>query len=80
MLEERENSGLLLLSETEEKSPPHLICTYIENPRKRRTVWELYENTRTKQRLYYNIIPFRRRKMFFCGQSDATSSLRIRTI
>ena len=48
-----------------------LICAYIENPRKRRTVWELYENTRTKEKLYYNIIPFGRRKMFFGGQSDA---------
>ncbi len=54
----------------QKKNTP-LICAYIENPRKRRTVWELYENTRTEQRLYYNIVPFGRRKMFFGGQSDA---------
>lgn len=54
----------------QKKNTP-MICAYIENPRKRQTVWELYENTRTKQRLYYNIIPFGRRKMLFGGQSDA---------
>lgn len=48
-----------------------LICAYIESGRKRAALWNLYENTRTKERLYYNIIPFGRRGMCLGDQSDA---------
>ena len=48
-----------------------LISLYIENARKRKAVWNLSENMRTKQRLYYNIIPFGTRSRLFDIQSDA---------
>lgn len=48
-----------------------LICAYITSSRKRSALWNLYENTRTRNRLYYNIIPFGDRKMYFGNRSDA---------
>lgn len=48
-----------------------LICTYIESSRKREALWNLYENTRSKERLYYGIIPFGSRELYFGDQSDA---------
>ena len=47
------------------------ICAYLESSSKRAALWNLYENTRTKERLYYNIVPFGRRGMCFGAQSDA---------
>ena len=48
-----------------------LICTYIESSRKRAAVWNLHENTRSKKILYYGIIPFGSREMYFGDSSDA---------
>lgn len=47
-----------------------LISVYIESSKKRTALWNLYENTRNKERVYYNIIPFGSRKMYFGDQSD----------
>lgn len=55
-------------------SQPH-ICAYLESSRKRAALWNLYENTRTKERLYYNIIPFGRRGMCFGDRSDAAFTM-----
>lgn len=49
-----------------------LISLYIENPGKSKAVWNLCEKMRTKQRLYYNIIPFGNRSGLFNKQSAAT--------
>lgn len=48
-----------------------LISMYIKSSRKRAALWNLYENTRTKERVYYHIIPFGSRKMYFGDQSDS---------
>ena len=48
-----------------------LICAYITSSRKRAALWNLYENTRTGERLYYSIIPFGNREIYFSDQSDA---------
>lgn len=48
-----------------------LICAHIRSRRKRDTLWNLYENTREKEKIYYGIIPFGSRGTRFGDQSDA---------
>ena len=54
----------------EYKNQP-FICAYIQSVRRREAVWQLHENTREGKNLYYNIIPFGNRGIYFGGQSDA---------
>ncbi|HIY62019.1 MAG TPA: hypothetical protein H9730_00760 [Candidatus Mediterraneibacter stercoripullorum] len=48
-----------------------LICTHITSSRKRVALWNLHENTRSGEKLYYDIIPFGNRRMYFENHSDA---------
>lgn len=48
-----------------------LISAYIESSRKRAAVWNMHENTRSKEILYYGIIPFGSREMYFGNRSEA---------
>ena len=48
-----------------------LICAHIRSRRKRDTLWNLYENTREKEKIYYGILPFGSRGTRFGDQSDA---------
>ena len=42
-----------------------LICAYIKSDKKRNALWNMHENTREGKRLYYGIIPFGNRGMYF---------------
>lgn len=48
-----------------------VVSMHIKSSKKRAALWNLYENTRTKKRIYYDIVPFGSRKMYFGDQSDS---------